>query len=249
MEKGDKEKLQQSQDGKSTLEEEELDIDDRSLEIDAINSYEFNPRDFASSHVDPPGDVIKPDIDRPENFKMVEEQQKDEKIGKMKNRINKGTATKTEQTHYFETEDGLLYYLSQPDSDDPRLRIFRLYIHQEMENIVIKQYHDQLGHMALDKTYDSMRLKYFFPNMYRKLNSYIEKCVTHGRRNRGGTGGTCPPPPIILPSEIFLTQYALLTRKLTHKMFIFNKIFRLASLANQDSKKSTNSNVQIISPH
>ena len=105
---------------------------------------------------------------------MVEEQQKDEEIEKMKNRINKGTATKAEQTFYFVTKDGLLHYLSQPDSEDLRLR---LYI-QEMENIVIKQYHDQLGHMALEKTYDSMRLKYFFPNMYRKLNSYIEKCVT-----------------------------------------------------------------------
>ena len=170
--KGEKEELQQS---KSTPEDEELDIDDRSLEIGAINYNMINPRDFASSHVDPPGDVLKPDIDLPEDFNMVEEQQKDEEIGKLKNRINKGTATKAEQTHYFETEDGLLYYLSQLDSGDPRLR---LYIPQEMENIVIKQYHDQLGHMALDKTYDSMRLKYFFPNMYRKLNSYIEKCVT-----------------------------------------------------------------------
>ena len=111
--KGEKEELQQS---KSTPEDEELDIDDRSLEIGAINSNEINPRDFASSHVDPPGDVIKPDIDLPEDFNMVEEQQKDEEIGKLKNRINKGTATKAEQTHYFETEDGLLYYLSQPDS-------------------------------------------------------------------------------------------------------------------------------------
>ena len=46
----------------------------------------------------------------------------------------------------------------------------------------------------------------------------------------GGTGGTCPP--IILPSEIFLTHYALLSRKFAHKMFIFDKFFRLASLAN-----------------
>ena len=49
----------------------------------------------------------------------------------------------------------------------------------------------------------------------------------------GGTGGTCPP--IILPSEIFLTQYALFSRIFAHKMFIFNKIFRLASLADQDT--------------
>ena len=50
-----------------------------------------------------------------------------------------------------------------------------------------------------------------------------------------GTGGGAQgarAPPIILPSEIFLTQYALLSRKLVHKMFIFNQIFRLASLAN-----------------
>ena len=52
-----------------------------------------------------------------------------------------------------------------------------------------------------------------------------------------GTGGAkgARAPPIILPSEIFLTQYALLSMKLAHKLFIFNKIFRLASLANQDT--------------
>ena len=76
MKKDDKEKFQQSQDGKSTLEDEELDIDDRSLEIGAINFNKFNPRDFASSHVDPPGDVIKPDIDLQEDLNMVEEQKK-----------------------------------------------------------------------------------------------------------------------------------------------------------------------------
>ena len=65
----------------------------------------------------------------------------------------------------------------------------------------------------------------------------------------GGTGGTCPPNN--LPSEILFTQYALLSRKLTHKMFIFNKIS--GSLRSPIkilvTKKSTNSNVQIILPH
>ena len=51
----------------------------------------------------------------------------------------------------------------------------------------------------------------------------------------GGHRGHVTPPPIILPSEIFLTRYALLSSKLAHKMFIFNKILRLASLANQDT--------------
>ena len=48
-----------------------------------------------------------------------------------------------------------------------------------------------------------------------------------------------PPPPLIIwPSGIFLTQYALLSRKLAHKMFIFHDIFRLASLANQDNQET-----------
>ena len=36
---------------------------------------------------------------------------------------------------------------------------------------------------------------------YRQLNA---RTISMGV-GTGGTGGTCPPPPIILPSEIFLT--------------------------------------------
>ena len=77
---------------KSTPEDEELNIDDRSLEIGAVKSNELYPTDFASSHVDPPGDVIKPDIDLPDDFNMVDEQQKDSELRQLKNRTNKGTA-------------------------------------------------------------------------------------------------------------------------------------------------------------
>ena len=154
----------------------EPDIDDRALEIGAINSNEFNPKDFASCTIDPPEDPVKPEIDLKGDFNIVKEQEKDEEISKIRKRLRKGTATKAEETHFFESADeGLLYYLSYPDSEDPRLR---LYIPEGIEQAVLKQYHDELGHMALDKTYDSLRSKYFFPNMYKKINAYIEKCVT-----------------------------------------------------------------------
>ncbi|KAK3108120.1 hypothetical protein FSP39_001638 [Pinctada imbricata] len=160
---------------KSKKGEDEPDIDDRALEIGALNSNEFIPRDFASCHVQDDKEITKAVSDLPEEFDMKEAQEKDQEITKLRNRMKKGTATKAEQTHYFEDGNGLLYYLSQPDSEDPKLR---LCIPQEMETVVLKQYHDQLGHMALDKTYDSIRLKYFFPNMYKKIHSHIEKCVT-----------------------------------------------------------------------
>ena len=76
-------------------------------------------------------------------------------------------------------------------------------------------------------------------NFFRECYKYVKEHmgVGTGGGGGGGTGGTWPPPPppIILPSEIFLTQNALLSRKSAHKMFVFNKKFRLASLANQDT--------------
>ncbi|KAK3097609.1 hypothetical protein FSP39_011373 [Pinctada imbricata] len=161
---------------RSKKSDNEPDIDDRTFEIGVINSNEFNPRDFANCHVEDHNEVTKAISDLPEEFNLKEEQEKDQDVVKLKNRLRKGTATKAEQTHYFEDKkEGLFYYLSQPDSEDPRLR---LYIPQEMETVVLRQYHDQLGHMTVDKTYDSIRLKYFFPNMYKKIHAYIEECVT-----------------------------------------------------------------------
>jgi transposase InsO family protein/predicted aspartyl protease len=153
---------------------DEPDIDDRAFEINTLNSNEFNPKDYASCQVDPPGDIVKPKVGLLTEIDMKEKQNADEKIGKLKKSLHKGTANKTEYKHHMEVE-GLLYYLSQPDSDEPRLR---LYIPGELEQTVIEQFHDRLGHMALDKTYDSIAKKYFFSNMYKKINSHIEKCIT-----------------------------------------------------------------------
>ena len=43
---------------------------------------------------------------------------------------------------------------------------------------VIKQYHDDNGHMGIDKTFDVLRFKYYWPNMYKELYEYVNNCVT-----------------------------------------------------------------------
>ena len=68
------------------------------------------------------------------------------------------------------------------------------------------------------------------PHEYTSMTSYIDRS-RHGRRN----WGACAPPQLFCQVKFFLTQYALLSRKLAHKMFIFHQIFRLSSLANQDT--------------
>ena len=43
---------------------------------------------------------------------------------------------------------------------------------------VIKQYHDDNGHMGIEKTFDTLRHKYYWPNMYKELYEYVNNCVT-----------------------------------------------------------------------
>ena len=43
---------------------------------------------------------------------------------------------------------------------------------------MIEQYHDDNGHMGIDKTFDALRLKYYWPNMYKELYDYVNNCVT-----------------------------------------------------------------------
>ncbi|KAK3083048.1 hypothetical protein FSP39_012581 [Pinctada imbricata] len=81
------------------------DIDDRAFEIGVINANEFNPRDFASCQVEGRDEISKAVSDLPEEFNLKEEQEKDQEIVKLKNRLRKGTATKAEQTHYFEDKE------------------------------------------------------------------------------------------------------------------------------------------------
>lgn len=90
--------------------------------------------------------MIKLFLDLPENIDGQKLQKSDEQIVKLKERIEKGKATRFEEQKFLEIE-GLLYYLAYGDSESPRLR---LYVPQKLEEITLKQYHDNLGHMAVD---------------------------------------------------------------------------------------------------
>ena len=41
----------------------------------------------------------------------------------------------------------------------------------------MKQYHDMNGHMGVQKTFDSIRQKYYWPNLFKELNDFVTACV------------------------------------------------------------------------
>ena len=53
----------------------------------------------------------------------------------------------------------------------------RLFIPKHLRVFVVKQYHDQNGHMGVQKTLDSIRQKYYWPNLFKEINTYVSECI------------------------------------------------------------------------
>ena len=154
----------------------EPDVPDKAFEINVINSNELNPKDYASCSVTEPEGLTIPK-EKIIQLDMVIEQDKDEKLKQLIQQLRNGEASKTISQKYMVVND-ILYYLSNPDTE-PTLR---LYVPDHLQERVILQYHDHIGHMGIDKTYDVIREKYFWPNLYQQLYSYISKCITCQQR-------------------------------------------------------------------
>ena len=60
-------------------------------------------------------------------------------------------------------------------NDDPCLR---LYVPKHLRSSVILQYRDQNGHMGIQKTFDSIGQKYYWPNLFKEINGYVSNCRT-----------------------------------------------------------------------
>lgn len=46
-----------------------------------------------------------------------------------------------------------------------------------MENNVLFTYHDKMGHVGVEKTYELICRSYWFPNLKQKIKTHIENCL------------------------------------------------------------------------
>ena len=103
---------------------------------------------------------------------MKVKQTRNDDISEIRSMILNGKESKDIQKHYLLVDD-LVYYLSNVN-DDPCLRLFIL---KHLRIFVVKQYHDQNGHMAVQKTFDSICQKYYWPNLFKEINKYVDDCT------------------------------------------------------------------------
>lgn len=150
----------------------DLDINDNTYQVNVLDSTNFDPKVYASCNLPEKDCIEKCDLSDFKNFDMTLEQSKDDDLMSLKSKIDNGDLGKEKQKHYI-VVDNLVYYISNVD-DDPYLR---LYVPKHWKSLVIKQYHDMNGHMGVQKSFDSIRQKYFWPNLFKELYDYVTACV------------------------------------------------------------------------
>ncbi|MCG8045975.1 MAG: RNase H-like domain-containing protein [Candidatus Thiodiazotropha endolucinida] len=150
----------------------EPDINDHTYEVGAINSNEINPKNFAGCEMPTKDRPEIPETDLP-GLDIGLEQGKDAAVMELKNLLKHGEPSKAIKHRYL-VEEGIVYYLSNPD-DNPTLR---LYVPEHLRQMVIAQYHDKNGHMGVQKTFDTIRQKYFWPNLFLEIYDYVSRCVS-----------------------------------------------------------------------
>lgn len=75
----------------------------------------------------------------------------------------------TSEVKNYKLQDGIVYRVK----DNRAL----FYVPQEMEQQLIAQMHERLGHFGFDKCFEQIRLHYYFPLMRSKIEIYIKNCV------------------------------------------------------------------------
>lgn len=73
----------------------------------------------------------------------------------------------------------MLYYRTNAEN----YTVQRLYVPIQLGPGVDKQYHNNNGHLRIDKTFDTIRQKYYQLNLYKELYDYVSMCVTCACKN------------------------------------------------------------------
>ena len=147
-------------------------VDDRTYQINVINSNRFDPKEFAEYKLpqtpDEPGPA-RPSIG---NHDMIMEQEADTEIMRLRKRIYNGQASKSEGSKFM-IDAGVLYYISNPE-DEPTVR---LYVPKHLQRQVLQQFHDQNGHMGREKTFQTIKKRYYWPGLFKDVAETVSKCI------------------------------------------------------------------------
>lgn len=154
----------------------ELDISNNAYEISTLNSNDFDPKEFTNCQFKDDDNLRLKDLII-EGYDMNYEQSLDKELNSIRLQLQKGKPPKSIDNKYMLIGD-ILYYISKADSEP----VLRLYVPMQLRQEVVNEYHNK-DHLGVDKTYDNISSKYFWPRLYKELHEYINNCVTCQQRS------------------------------------------------------------------
>ena len=102
-------------------------------------------------------------------------------------------------------EDDLLYHIMPVGRGDKASRL-QLVIPESIKRVVLEHIHCSMfgaGHFGADKTYDCLRARYFWPNMYKETHEFVARCdLCNERKRRFKTAPIMSMPVPNYPFEI-----------------------------------------------
>ena len=106
----------------------------------------------------------------------------------------------TTEAQDYVLDDGVLHHLYYPKGRGHRVDrlVKQLAVPHTMRDDVLKSYHDSLlgGHQGKDRTYQTIRYKYFWPNMYSDITIYIRTCLECQRAKQDNHKHPAPLRPL-----------------------------------------------------
>jgi len=81
-----------------------------------------------------------------------------------------GQAPLLRQTRHFTLDNGLLYFTGRNDE--------QIAVPQNVLPFLLKSYHDDMGHYAFRKTYNTIKQKYWSKNLLSDVKTYCKTCMT-----------------------------------------------------------------------
>ena len=132
----------------------DLDITDKTFEVNFVDSSRIDPKKYAKyDYQYEDKQCNKEELEVP-GFDLTVEKSKDKELVQLKENLQTEKASQATTSKYI-ILNNILYYLSKCDSDP----VIRLYIPSHLKKLVIEQYHDQNGHMGIEKTYNAIKCK------------------------------------------------------------------------------------------
>ena len=78
--------------------------------------------------------------------------------------------------------DNRLYHVAQPVRRDAQDRL-QLVLPDSLIQVALKLYHDEGGHLGMDRTYDLIRRRFWWNTSYRDVVLHVKNCVVCNSRN------------------------------------------------------------------